>query len=255
MFITIITDCICANARGRQETRLASIFNSPVNFIETKTSLEASGNLIDVLDASQGADGVILVNVAPRNGKAKAFFNGSPFAYFSYKKTLIITSVDDQILSMIKRFGFADEINVLNLEESVRKYAKKDAERIIKTQFRSYEFLPLAAKWLKAGKKLPAVKYSDFEVLKEDHLVWWVDNFGNCKTTMIKEDLNDELILKLKKKVPGLVFCERLKDVPDNKIACIEGSSGFGNKRFLEIDVQGKSASKIAKLKVGDKIS
>ena len=47
----------------------------------------------------------------------------------------------------------------------------------------------------------------------------------------------------------------RRKDVPDNKIACIEGSSGFGNKRFLEIDVQGKSAAIMAKLKVGDKLA
>ena len=51
-------------------------------------------------------------------------------------------------------------------------------------------------------------------------------------------------------------FYERLKDVPHGETAIYVGSSGTGNKRFLEIATQGipGSAVKSLNLKIGQKV-
>ena len=73
MFVTIINDCKDSNTFGRQETRASLLFNTHIATVgvEYGVTLEAAGNLIDILDASEGAKGVILVNIAPRHPAAK----------------------------------------------------------------------------------------------------------------------------------------------------------------------------------------
>mgnify|MGYP001572747578 CR=1 FL=1 len=119
MNITIINDCKDENARGRQLTRIGSIFQYPANFIGVSNELEAAGNIIDVLDANGENSGIILVNVAPRNGKAKKYPNGTPFGYFWYEKTLIISSIDGYTLSIVKKLKLTKFINVLNIPETL----------------------------------------------------------------------------------------------------------------------------------------
>ncbi|GEM_PF-1449009 len=46
----------------------------------------------------------------------------------------------------------------------------------------------------------------------------------------------------------------RLKDVPNGGLAVIVGSSGLGERRFLEIVVQGGNAGKQLDIKPGDNI-
>ncbi|MBI1839007.1 MAG: hypothetical protein HYR95_01760, partial [Candidatus Colwellbacteria bacterium] len=103
MNITIINDCRDANAAGRQAARAATLLGGTVAFIGVTNDLEASGNLIDALDAIEGKGGIVLVNVAPRNGTAKKWENGTPFGYFWYKETLVLASVDGLTLSLVKK--------------------------------------------------------------------------------------------------------------------------------------------------------
>lgn len=142
MFATIINDCHCYNARGRQETRLASLLNCGVNFIKVNSDIEAAGNLVDVLDAGFGSKGVVLVNVPPRNGRAKKWKNGTPFGYFYYGETLIISTIDGLTLSLVKKMGVTNHINVINLEETVRlRLVNEGKEELKKTQFKNWRKL------------------------------------------------------------------------------------------------------------------
>lgn len=89
MNITIINDCKDANAVGRIVARTNSILSCPVVFIGVTSEIQAAGNIIDILDAIGENTGIMLVNVAPRNGAAKKWTNGTPFGYFWYKKCLL----------------------------------------------------------------------------------------------------------------------------------------------------------------------
>src|SRR5215469_12078503 len=103
MFVTIINDCKDENAFGRQQTRASMLFNTHVTTIgvEFGETIEGSGNIIDMLDASDGAKGILLVNLAPRHGEGKKWENGTPFCYFSYKDTLVVSTVAGFTLSLI----------------------------------------------------------------------------------------------------------------------------------------------------------
>ena len=124
MHITIINDCKDANAAGRQMARAAGLIEAPVSFVGVSSDLEAAGNLIDMLDAYGDSAGILLVNVAPRNGKAKKWQNGTPFGYFWYKKILVLSSIDGLTLSLVKKLQLVDSINVLDIPmaEVTRQY-------------------------------------------------------------------------------------------------------------------------------------
>lgn len=252
MNITVINDCKDENAKGRQLARINSIFKSPANFIGVSNELEAAGNIIDILDANGDGNGIILVNVAPRNGKAKKHKNGSPFGYFWYKKTLVISSIDGFTLSLVKKLKIAKFINVLDTPKTIDILIKNNflssnlKSHITNSQFRSYDFLPIIAYYLfKNKKKRIKSKKADIKTIPDAPVtIWWVDNFGNCKTTILSNEIK---ILK------GFKYYPRLKDVPNKKPALITGSSGLRNKRFLEIVVQGGSAAKLFNLESGDR--
>lgn len=243
MFITIINDCRDDNARVRQQTKLQSLFRVSANFLGVKSELEAAGNLIDILAAGRGEPGVILVNVAPRNGQAKKWKNGTPFAYFYYRKTLVVSSIAGETLSLVKKLKLADYLTFIE--------PPKELEKIFtESQFRSFSFLPEVAAELIAGQKLGEEKLPISEVPETPAAIWWLDNFGNAKTTLTYDDLklkNDRA-----ETVWGpLPFYQRLSQVPDGQIAIIIGSSGLPNRQFIEIVKQGGSATENLKLQTG----
>lgn len=258
MIVTIINDCRDDNAAGRQATRTSSILQCPVNYIGVNNEIEAAGNLIDTLDALEERQGIILINVAPRNSKAKKWKNGSPFGYFRYKNTLIISTIDGLSLSLAKKFKLTDFVNSLNIPNVVEILFKKNyisaeqKEYIVNTQFRSFDFLPRIAEYLIKEKDIDseAIPIEEFSEIADT--IWWIDNFGNCKTTLLENDLSDKKIVIKDNK---LSYYTRLKDVPDKQPAIITGSSGLGQKRFLEIVVQGGSAKDCFDLCIGEKIS
>ncbi len=259
MNITIINDCRDANVVGRQTTRAGALIGGPVSFIGVTSDLEASGNLIDSLDAYGDAPGVILVNVAPRNGKAKKWKNGTPFGYFWYKKVLVVSSIDGLTLSLIKKLNLAESINVLDIPTVVDQFITENiissdvGSHIVNTQFRSYDFLPRIAAYLvnNAGT-VPSEELSITDITDAPLAVWWVDNFGNCKTTVLRKEVSEDN--QITTKFGNLNYFERLKDVPDKETAIITGSSGLDKNRFLEIVAQGESAAKALNVSSGDSL-
>jgi hypothetical protein len=241
MFCTIINDCRDANAAGRQITRVTSLLSCPTNLIGVQNDLESAGNLVDVLDAAEGGRGVVLVNVAPRNGMGKKWQNGTPFGYFWHKETLVLASVDGYTLSLAKKLGVMQNFRIL---ETPAEYAK--------SQFRSFEFLPRAAKALLSGEKLAENEFDISEIPEAPKAVWWVDNFGNCKTTVLLEEINLEVGQAVGIKFGKLICFESLKDVSDGEVGLVIGSSGLADRRFLEIMKQGSSAAEELNISSGD---
>lgn len=256
MFATIISDCQDPNAVGRQLTRVAALFGSDVTrivVVGVQDEMAAAGNLVDMLDAADGAEGSILVNVAPRDGiKAgmERWLNGAPFVCFSVGNTMVISSVHGGTLSLVKKLGIVQTVGGFDIP-TVMEWAVEQglltvgvADKIIGSQFRSFEFLPRVALWLHQGMNIPMQVTDISDVTGEPPIVvWWVDCFGNCKTTLLYEDLgkireSDDDAIK------DLPFYPHLSDVPNGTLAWIIGSSGFGEYRFLEIVLGGGNAAK-----------
>lgn len=264
MYVTIINDCHDPVTMNRQVVRAATFFPathiSPVS-VGNFADLEASGAIIDTIDAAMDEPGIILVNVAPRHGKAKKWENGTPFGHVKYQNTHIFATVDGLTLSLISKYGLADYVEVYDLPTVLEamiergKLASHLKDPITNTQFRSYEFLPRVAKWHMNGIDLPHDVHPLKDFLKAPLAVWYVDNFGNCKTTAWASDINHQPGTKIKTKWGSIPAYARLKDVPNKEPGIIIGSSGYRDQRFIEIVVQGQSAAKHFGIKVGDKIT
>lgn len=258
MYITIINDCASPNDLGRQSTRFSSLFasdNPALTFVGVTPSLgnkdatiEAAGELIDILDASEGSKGVISVNVAPRGDK-KEWKNGTPFCYFFYKDSLVVSTFEGYTLSLLKKLNITDSVYLTDLDEVVKKlgptYFKDNekVERILSTQFRSFDYSPFLAKWVWDDYDVPSEKVDIQGVAEIPKVIWYIDGFGNCKTTLLKEDLkiNNGKVSTI---FGELNFYDRLKDLPMGEAGIFVGSSGIGNDRFIEIGIQRGNASK-----------
>ncbi|MBL7159510.1 SAM-dependent chlorinase/fluorinase [Candidatus Microgenomates bacterium] len=258
--VTIINDCRDTNAVGRQQTRLASILNCCSSFIGVNNDLEAAGNLIDSLDALGKSSGIILANIAPRGGKAKKWKNGSPFAWFKYKNTLVVSTIDGLTLSLVKKLKLTNQINILDTEivlgklVNSNKISKKQRNHISRSQFRSYDFVPHIVEFLqseesKLSKKVPIDKLPD-----APKAIWWIDCFGNCKTTLLPEEITDKANSIIQTRLGKIKHYPRLRDVPNGRTALITGSSGIESNRFVELIIQGGSAAKKYQLSTGDTI-
>jgi len=260
MQITIINDCRDENAKLRQVSRTGLLFkNASVNCFGVKSEIEAAGFLVDAIDAFDGREGIVLANVAPRNGnkisKNKRWKNGTPFGYFWYQKTLIISSVDGFTLSLVKKLKITKEVFVLDipriLEEVELDLSKVKKERIVNSQFRSFDFLPRTARWLWGERDLPKEKFSLSKIKSVRPTVWFIDNFGNIKTVLLKKELNfiDKHSAKIELDYNGktikkiLPVYNHLKNLPEGEIGLVEGSSGFENRRFMEIIINGGNAA------------
>jgi len=260
MFVTIINDCADSNEQGRQCTRASLLFpgvNVTFMGVHNYSELEAAGNLVDVLDATMGTHGVVMVNSAPRHGAGKKWPNGTPFGFFYYKKTLVVSTVAGMTLSLVKKMGIMNELFVTDLPTvidhfvALGKFPKEDRDRVVLTQFRSYEYMPLVAKWLMSGEEVPHEKMELSEVPDVGKCIWYVDSFGNCKTTILPEEIGFESGKVLQTKVGELTCYNRLKDVPDGAKGMTIGSSGYKQKRFCEVTVQGQRAATVLSLAPG----
>jgi S-adenosyl-l-methionine hydroxide adenosyltransferase len=268
MFVTIITDCKEENEKGRQLTRWASLGFNNINLVGVDSSLginstiEAAGNLIDILDASDGGEGVVFANVAPRGHIDEDGYNGTDFSYFYHKRTLVISTVRGYTLSLVKKFNLVDKVSVVKLAEVLEQaftlnlIDRYGVEYIKNSQFRSFDYVPRIAKWIVDGHQFAVEELSLSTRSDIPNSVWCIDAFGNAKTTIT----SSETILNhgdmVKTNIGDLCFYNRLKDIPQGKPGIYIGSSGVGTTRFLEIAVQAKegSAEKEFGLKTGDEI-
>jgi len=268
-FITIINDCKSLNDIGRLSTRYSLLFKKTnINFIGVdsnlgiNSTLEAAGNLIDILDAGGGQKGIVAVNVAPRGRVKEDGSNGSKFAFFWYKNTLVVSTIGGYTLSLIKKFGLTKHINVLITQEVLNFAVNKGwirknlANYIVNSQFRSLDFQPRVAKWLIEKRNIPYKGMSIDKVRDIPKSIWLVDSFGNAKTSLIKKDVSLALH-KVSTNLGVFNYYQRLKLVPEGETAVYTGSSGIGKNRFLEIATQNKegSAAKTLRLRVGDLIN
>lgn len=263
MYVAIINDCHDPLTRNRQVVRASTLFPATnVSFVAVGNfaDLEASGAIIETIDAAMDEPGIILANVAPRHGKAKKWPNGTPFGHVKVKHTDIFATVDGVTLSLLNKYGLADTIEVYDiptvLDAMIKagKLAEHLRDPITNTQFRSYEFLPRVAKWYQQGVDIPHEVHALSDFLPAPLAVYSVDNFGNCKTTTWAEDINHQAGHKLKTTWGEIMCYDRLKDVPNGEPGIILGSSGYRDHRFIEIVVQGKSAAEHFDIHPGDKI-
>ncbi|MFA6096618.1 MAG: SAM hydroxide adenosyltransferase [Candidatus Paceibacterota bacterium] len=262
MQITIINDCQDQNAKLRQVTRAGSYFkNASVNCFGVSSELEAAGFLLDAIDAFEGREGIVLANVAPRNGSAHKWKNGTPFGYFWYKKTLVVTTIDGMILSLAKKYGVIDKLYVLEIKEVLEAIKRSELSdevkgRIISSQFRSYDFLPRAAYWIKKKIKLPKTEF-DLNLIPEiPKKIWFTDNFGNAKTTIDSASADDRkrITVRINGNAVELNYYKCLRDLKDGETGLVQGSSGVFGHRFLEIMTQGKNTSHLLNIKAGDDV-
>lgn len=262
MHITIINDCHDDNAAGRQMARAASLMNASVSIVgvEDYGDLSAAGNLIDVLDGYGDSEGVVLVNVAPRHKGSKKWPNGTPFCYFKVKNVLVVSSFDGYTLSLVKKFGLCNSVALMDIPVATSAMVsggaitEEERARIINSQFRSFDFVPRAAAFLYNGNTVPAETVPVNEIPDVPHAAWWVDNFGNVKTTLFKDDVGFENGKRIQTQWGELVCTTRLADVPKGEAALTVGSSGYGPDRFLEVVIQGGRADETLKAKIGDVI-
>ncbi|MEK7098391.1 MAG: SAM hydroxide adenosyltransferase [Patescibacteria group bacterium] len=251
-FFGIVTDCDCRNAAGRQSLRVQSMCGLSPQIIGARSDLEAAGHIIDLLDAIRCSkrEGIVLANVAPRNGCQKQWPNGTPFCYTYVGQALLVSTLAGHTLSLVKKLRLAETLYVLDIPTVMKWAVRKrlisisEAEHTVATQFRSFEFLPRVALWIAGRWKVPAQKMQVQEVVPDAPLaVWYIDDpFGNCKTTVLEHERN-------RTRFSDLAFCKRLADVPSKDLSWVVGSSGYGNQRWLELVVNGESAAK--KLDVG----
>ena len=257
----VISDCRDDNARVRVTTRVAALFpNINVDFIGVQNDIEAAGCLVDVIDAALGRPVLILVNVAPRNGKHHRK-NGSPFGYIQVGKAHIFGTMDGLSFSLLGYVAPQRGVRVYDTDEVVKYFGIPNElqEHIATSQFRSYEFLPRLAAHVLVGKRLHGkLQYpSDQEQLAAP-TVWWVDVFGNAKLTVTAAQIGftpGALVgIKIgKKKV--LVKCyERLPDIPLGELGLTVGSSGFGVNRWLELMIKRGDAARALNLKIGQTV-
>jgi len=258
MFITIINDCRDDNARARQTSRASNLLNTNVSFVGVQSDLEAGVQLLDMLDATEGAEGLILVNVAPRGGHTTKWENGTPFAYFYYQKTLIVTSVDGFALSAVKKLGLVDSVSLLDTHTATKAMEEagfitsEAADRIPGSQFRSFDFIPRVGAFILSGHSAPNEPHSLDNIPDLPNAIWHIDNFGNCKTTLTPADLKDKK--ELTTRYGTLPYIEHLRDVPDTQEAVICGSSGLGDNRWLELVQQRTPFATTHSAKVDDDI-
>lgn len=251
--LTIISDCRDEQARARQVIRYQSLLGSATtNFVGVSNDIEASGNLIDVIDAYGNADGIIVSNVAPRGNKEK-YQNGIPFCFHRFKNLWIIGTPN--CFSLAKKLKLFSKTFKTDVFEVCRKFlSEKEALLIANSQFRSFEYLPYLVKWITEGKDIPKTEII-IENFGYKNFVWCVDCFGDCKTTTISPLAVDPYKSSTKYSYLDVEFYERLADVPKNKLPVLtRGSSGYGSKRFIEIVIQNKSAADILGLKIGSQV-
>lgn len=267
----VINDCDDPNARARQQIRFNSLFGFKPDFIELgpeEPDLEAAGHLVDVLGALQTPaafppkPAVVLVNVAPRGDDVrKNWENGTPFCYATIGETTVLSAYEGRALSLVQKLGLVGEVSLLDIPEVTSRLTKDgqltadEAETIRDTQFRSLEFLPLAARLLVGGVDLPAERRDLPNGQTTDHRAWLVDNFGNLKTTILPEEIDFEEGRTVRI-TPGqeAVCYQRLADVPTGEFALTVGSSGYGEHRWLELVRQKGRAADDLNLGVGSQI-
>ncbi len=248
---SIINDCRDDDARSRQELYFKALFGVQPTFVGVGSKvpdLEAAGVLVDQLDilANASTPSVILVNVAPRGSAVKKQWgNGTPFCYFRVGKTLVVSAFAGRNLDLVHAAGLVQNVALLDPPTVTAaavgwgELTKAEAEAINHSQFRSLHFLPLVARWLVQDRPVPSKIVQLASKVNAKGAVWYIDNFGNAKTTLTPADIDFQEGQTFMLADGHRAVCyNRLADVPRDTTALTIGSSGYGSSRFVEVIVQ-----------------
>jgi len=255
--IFAFTDCKDENAITRLKARLTVLFvGSQINAVGINSDLEASGCILDTLDALRISEepAIIIGNLAPRADKH--YKNGAPFYVGRIGEVVIVAT--KTCFTLIHKLRLIEKINETDVETVCKVFLPaEEAERIANSQFRSFEYVPRLARWAYDKENIPSTE-SEVLTLTENK-IWWVDNFGNCKTTFTEIEIKDRVVddmisLKVHDTKIEIPFYKKLADVPKEELGFIIGSSGYGNNRFAEIVKQGGNASLELNIIPGTKI-
>lgn len=238
-----ITDCYDDNTKARLTGRIQSLIphTEGVQFVGVKTSLEAAGNLVDILDALEGHDALIFMNVAPRG--TGRWPNGTPFCEVKYANSHIFSTFEGYSFSLLQKLsGAALTADLFDIPTAVPHLGitPSTQEHIINSQFRSFDFLPRVAAARLNGDAVPFTN----EPLTGacPNAVWWQDNFGNFKTTLLPEDVGflpgKHITLNISGQTHTFTCYTGLKDIPAGETGIYIGSSGLPEKRLLECTKQ-----------------
>jgi hypothetical protein len=230
----VVSDCQDKNAVSRYTAAFERELGGSVYCYGSVNALEATGMALDIVDEMKGKDGVVFVNIAPRSNEVagEGHKNGRPFLYFFHKKTLVIVSSEKEILQFLKHAG----VDLIDLRE-IDLFSIKQVPSY--TQFRSAQCVPIVARLILEKKYKGEKVFAKYDKLfdlqnaseKIKNRVWFIDNFGNCKTTNFEFSATG----LFKNATPT----ERLADVKDRVAAQTKGSSGFGENRFVELVLGG----------------
>jgi hypothetical protein len=259
--IFAFTDCKDSNALSRLSARLTALFaDSNIQTVGIDKDIEAAGCILDMLDALRLGTGdyIIIGNLAPR--AEKQYKNGAPF-YIAHVQGIIIIATKT-CFSLLRKLNLIDTIGQTDVETVCGTFlSAEETNRIANSQFRSFEYVPLLASFAADGKDIPATAEAldSFSPEKFENKIWWIDNFGNAKTTLTRTEIEDKVIggnvtLRIDGTEHTLPFFERMADVPTGVVACIIGSSGYKDVRFAEIIKQGSSVAQALGLGVGNMI-
>jgi hypothetical protein len=260
-FFGIITDCVDSEATLRQQVMGQQVHGILPSIAHIRSGIAAAGHLISTVDVGRAdrqcaqREGYIIVNYAPRKEDDENA-NGSPFGYVRIGRTHVLSTLGDCELSLVHQLDLASVVQVVDLDATALWAWKKglidSSEKafIMEGQFRSLYFAQPALGWLKDNRDLRQQVtrvhlISDFAPAVPP-CVWHVDDFGNCKTTML-----DPAEIS-RTRFSHLPFSKRLALAPDDHTPVwVVGSSGLRDKRFLELVVKNGRASDVLDLKIG----
>lgn len=271
-----ISDCGDPNAEARRKARIGSYLGVPLNCVELESDgqkdLEAGFNVVDILDGrlvpesfrANRPPGLILANVAPRGSDVKKRWpNGTPFCSFYHQETntTVLSTYEGRTLSVAAKLGLAHAVKVYDIPTVANSLVedatltRREADKIVNTQYRSLEFEPLAATLLGQGRELPGETLPVNGKREVEGLVGLVDIFGNAKVIALPEDINyrDGEFVRLSHSGVRVQCIPHLADVRTGESAVTIGSSGYGEQRFLEIVIGKGRAARELNLEVGSK--
>ncbi len=258
--VVIINDCQDDNAKNRQTARVQALFKTMPSFIGVGHELEAGGNIIDSMDAiGNEHPGVILSNIAPRNGNHK---NGTPFCFFQHNNILVVSTLSSVTFSFVRKMGIKSDIYVIDTEKATEEMASKgyipsDLIPVLpNSQFRSYDFLPRVGNFIYNENSVTSQLITAGDVRSCPDAIWMKDCFGNCKTTLLQRQGNVKFKegKTIETAFGSLVCVQKLSDVPEKTAALVLGSSGINNRRLLEVMIRGGNAAEHFNIRAGSPV-
>lgn len=225
-----------------------------------------------MIDSFLDGNHLVIVNVAPRQGNVerKDFSsqgfssqgeqkNGASFWYFEYDWHTIFSTVDGYVLSLVKKLQILKHFFIWDiptvLEEALvaEEVSEEEKEHIMNSQFRSFEFLPRMAIWMaEESFEIPTKRYNIEEIPDIWNKIWHIDNFWNCKTTILASEFKKEQITD--PRFEDIKYKKHLNHVKKDEMAFTIWSSWFDLERFIEIVKWGWDSSDALDIYIWDEV-